>query len=153
MRVLKRGMIGFRGQFAACPCVIRNISKHGALIELFDPLALPRRFTVHIEIDGIKADCELVWQSKNLAGVQFEGEMEQTMVHRRQVVRASENALPDHSERDERQRQWREHLARRQAEKQLQEEQRKERQEAIRATVSTPLHRKAAAFGRRRFGG
>ena len=53
-------------------CVIRNISRTGAMLSLEDPPALPPRFV--LDMSGnivVRRVCELVWQNGLLAGVMF----------------------------------------------------------------------------------
>lgn len=94
-RVLKKGVLGIGGQFAAQPCVVRNMSETGARIEFTGLLALPRNVTLHIETDGFKVMCETVWQRPPYAGLRFIGDKETTALARRQVVGMSERAAPE----------------------------------------------------------
>lgn len=102
-KVLKRGMIGFGNQYASQPCVVRDMTSHGAKIELQNIIALPKEFKLHIEIDGIQLDCNLVWQKPPFAGVVFIGESKPTNLAREQVVRMADAALsPEFMEEFER---------------------------------------------------
>jgi hypothetical protein len=67
----------------------------GARIELQNIIALPKFFTLHIEIDGIQIDCSLVWQKPPFAGVEFIGEARHSNLARPQSVGSSEGALSE----------------------------------------------------------
>lgn len=109
LKVLKRAMIAFGGgQFSGFPCVIRDMTIAGARLELSDTIALPRFFTLHVEIDGFKVECELVWQGLTYAGVRFIGEKQATPMARKQVLQTSETALSEQFLRDEAERRRRE---------------------------------------------
>ncbi|GEM_PF-894392 len=99
-RVLKRAMLGFGQQFASQPCVVRDLCETGAKIELDGALALPRHFTLHIEIDGYKVECELVWHRPPFAGVHFVGPKVHSSLARKQVLGAAETALSEQFQKD-----------------------------------------------------
>ena len=92
-RVLKRGMLGFGEQYAGQPCIVRDMSNLGARIELQNIIALPKQFSLHVEIDGFQIDCRLVWQKPPFAGVVFTGTRRRSMLAREQVLRDEEHAL------------------------------------------------------------
>ncbi len=56
---------------APTPCVVRNISVQGALLELDHPERLPSYFTLTIEIDRFSAECEIRHKTAHGAGVFF----------------------------------------------------------------------------------
>ena len=53
------------------PCVVRNISSTGALIEFDTAIALPQAFRLDIDADLFEAHCEVGQQRGRLFGVQF----------------------------------------------------------------------------------
>lgn len=53
------------------PCLVRNISNQGALLELEHPERLPSYFTLRIEADGFRAECEIRHKTAHGAGVFF----------------------------------------------------------------------------------
>lgn len=53
------------------PCLVRNISDQGALLELEHPGRLPSYFTLKIAADGFSADCEIRHKTEHGAGVFF----------------------------------------------------------------------------------
>ncbi len=68
-RLLKAGAISYRG--GRLTCAIRNLSKHGARLEVQRPATLPRRFVLVIEMEHTKRRCEVIWQNNKSFGVQF----------------------------------------------------------------------------------
>ena len=55
----------------ALPCVMRDVSEGGALLEVSHPEWLPPRFRLIIEANGFEADCEVVHQTEGAVGVRF----------------------------------------------------------------------------------
>jgi len=53
------------------PCVVRDISAGGALLETAHPGWLPSRFRVMMEAPRFEADCEVVHRSAEAVGVRF----------------------------------------------------------------------------------
>jgi hypothetical protein len=82
---LKAGVITFRNRHATLPCAVREISEAGARLEV-DPTLVPDTFELLVEIDGLEADCEVVWRRKGMIGVRFRGETRRAAPRRLQVV-------------------------------------------------------------------
>lgn len=53
------------------PCVMRDVSEGGALLEVRYPRLLPSRFRLVAEAVGFEADCEIAHRSHDTAGVRF----------------------------------------------------------------------------------
>jgi hypothetical protein len=70
-RVFKGGSISF-GTVSGIGCVIRNLSSHGALIELSMKADLPNEFLLIIKPEMLTRTCQVVWRSENMLGVKFE---------------------------------------------------------------------------------
>ena len=64
------GWVKVRGR-PAIPCVIKNISQGGALLEFQAAELLPYRFGLVIASEGIDSDCETRHQTGNRMGVEF----------------------------------------------------------------------------------
>ena len=62
--------ISARGR-SPIPCVMRDVSEAGALLEVSDPQWLPPRFRLIVEANGFEVDCEIVHRSDNAVGVRF----------------------------------------------------------------------------------
>ena len=88
-RVLKQGFMSFRHQASTISCVVRNISETGALLQVQQASILPSHFTLHIELDGFKVDCQKVRQIGDKIAVNFVGEKLPFDKRREQVVRSS----------------------------------------------------------------
>jgi hypothetical protein len=69
-RVLKGGTIAFDGNGIAC--TVRNLSTHGAAIEVAGSVALPPSFMLLIEADQFIRRCRSVWASEKRIGVAFD---------------------------------------------------------------------------------
>lgn len=136
-KVLKRGIIGFGEEYASIPCLVRDLSDHGAKVELETLIALPKRFTLHIEIDGFKVDCRLAWQKHPHAGIQFVGEKHKTALARKQVLGTQENALSEQFQKDMEMRERAEQAT----------------HQAKQPTKPSHLTRKTPVFGKRAFKG
>jgi hypothetical protein len=68
-RLLKAGAISYRG--GRMTCAIRNLSKHGARLEVQRPGALPRHFVLVIEMEHKRRRCDVVWRKNKSLGVHF----------------------------------------------------------------------------------
>jgi len=54
------------------PCLVRNISVGGALLEVATPLLVSRQLTLLIDSDGFEADCEIRHRTQSAIGVCFQ---------------------------------------------------------------------------------
>ena len=54
------------------PCIVRNISEGGALLEVDEPLQLPNKLLLRIESDGFEADCDVRHRTSHAIGVNFD---------------------------------------------------------------------------------
>ena len=109
-RVLLHGNIAFMEQFAAIPCTVRDLSETGARLVIEAPMAVPDRFTLHVEVRGFKVDCERVWSKGLMMGVRFTGPKAPSRLAREQFLQSSDNALSPDTIRQMRLREEREAL-------------------------------------------
>jgi PilZ domain len=70
LRTLKGGSIIF-GLAAGINCVIRNMSKTGACLEVESPVGVPDAFTLLIKPEILKRACHVAWRSAKRIGVRF----------------------------------------------------------------------------------
>lgn len=70
VRVLKTGSIEVSSG-SAIDCVIRNLSKTGAALEVASPLGIPEEFVLSIPADYLKFQCRVVWRKPTRIGVRF----------------------------------------------------------------------------------
>ena len=73
-RVLKAATISF-GNGGAISCVVRNISSHGAALDVESSLDIPEKFELVIDQDGEHYYCRLVWRKAKRIGVRFLSEL------------------------------------------------------------------------------
>ncbi|EAV45946.1 PilZ domain-containing protein [Roseibium aggregatum] len=99
-RVFKKGKMIFQNGLRSIPCIVRNISDGGALLEFEQAYMLPKEFDLHIDLEDYEVTCERRWEEGLRCGVQFIGEKRPVAAQRAQVLRSSEEALrnnePDH---------------------------------------------------------
>lgn len=69
-RTLKAGKIEFG--LPAIDCVVRNISKIGAALEVESPIGVPDRFDLVLPSDGVRKSANVVWRKPNRIGIRFE---------------------------------------------------------------------------------
>lgn len=86
VRVLKGAQAAFNREHSAVPCVVRDLSETGAKIEFDLGWVVPSTFTLFVEIDGFKVECEKVWHRGNLYGVRFVGPRTPSEIVRRQRI-------------------------------------------------------------------
>jgi hypothetical protein len=85
-KVLKGAHAAFNHEFSAIPCTLRDVSATGARVIFEGGWFVPDRFTLHVDIDGYKIECERVWQKGSECGVRFVGEKIITGKARQQVL-------------------------------------------------------------------
>lgn len=85
-RVLKGAHAAFNQEHSAVPCIVRDLSETGAKLEFDLGWIVPSQFTLFVDIDGFKVDCEKVWHRGNFFGVRFIGPRLPTRIARQQRV-------------------------------------------------------------------
>lgn len=96
-KVLKGAHAAFNQEFSAIPCTLRNVSETGARVIFEGGWFVPDRFTLHVDIDGYKIECERVWQKGSECGLRFISEKIVTGKPRQQVLTPeplSDDAVP-----------------------------------------------------------
>lgn len=92
-RALKAGVVSLNNGNITLPCVVRDISDTGAKLKVDTGRHPPDHFQLQIELDGLVANCMVVWRDGQQLGVEF---TEPPMVGaptRKQVVYAAEQPL------------------------------------------------------------
>ncbi|MEM9026977.1 MAG: response regulator [Pseudomonadota bacterium] len=87
-RMLKGGVIVFDCQHMTVPCVVRDISATGARLQVSEATAIPNTFELLVELDGLRADCVVIWRASSRVGVKFETKPKRVTPSRAQVVSA-----------------------------------------------------------------
>ncbi len=85
-KVLKGAHAAFNHEFSAIPCTLRDVSLTGARVIFEGGWFVPDHFTLHVDIDGYKIECERVWQRGSECGVRFISEKFITGKPRQQVL-------------------------------------------------------------------
>ena len=93
-RVLKKAKVLFKEGLRSVPCVVRNISPHGARLEFEQAYLVPKEFELRIELEGFEVTCERRWEDGLACGVQFISEKRPIKLGRTQVLSPSDQALP-----------------------------------------------------------
>lgn len=74
-RVLRTGTIEFSG--GAIDCVVRNISKTGAALDVASPVGIPEQFNLLIPATGNRHFCQVAWRKDMRIGVAFRKDLTQ----------------------------------------------------------------------------
>jgi len=69
-RTFKGGTISF-DRAAGIDCLVRNISKTGACLEIDTTVGIPEKFTLVIKPEYLKRNCQVVWRTAQKVGVHF----------------------------------------------------------------------------------
>jgi hypothetical protein len=67
--VLEAGVLEFYGRSVSC--LVRNLSEHGAALDVISPRDIPDRFTLALPLEGTFHLCHLIWRSEAQIGVTF----------------------------------------------------------------------------------
>jgi hypothetical protein len=86
MRVFKGAHAAFNQEHSAVPCIVRDLSETGAKVEFNLGWIVPTHFTLFVELDSFKVECEKVWHRGDLYGIRFTGPRIPTDVVRKQRV-------------------------------------------------------------------
>jgi len=86
-RALKKGTISNHDSTISYDCVVSNISETGAKVKFTDPILLPSRIWLHVELGGFKVECKKVWHRGLEMGVKFVGEKIQVTATRVHVLK------------------------------------------------------------------
>ena len=89
-RALKSGVVSYSQGNISFPCVVKDISASGARLKTASDQQVPDTFQLLIELDGLAADCEVVWRGDRQVGVRFIGQPQIGTPTRAQVLYPSE---------------------------------------------------------------
>ena len=71
-RTLKAGTISLHLD-SGFDCRVRNLSEHGACLEVASQVGIPDDFTLVVEIDHLSKPCHVIWRTATRLGVVFAG--------------------------------------------------------------------------------
>jgi hypothetical protein len=66
---VKAGTIRFGG--SAINCLVRNLSKTGAALEVSTQTGIPQRFILAVPDDGLHLPCHVKWRKEHRIGIAF----------------------------------------------------------------------------------
>jgi hypothetical protein len=69
-RTFVHAIVSARGR-PSVPCIMRDVSEGGALLEVSYPRWFPARFRLVIEATGFETECEIVHRTDTAVGVRF----------------------------------------------------------------------------------
>ena len=72
-RTLKGAVATYLNNFSTLDCQVRDISDTGCRLRSDRAAAFPDKFTLTIELDGLAAECRVVWRNTTDLGCRFEG--------------------------------------------------------------------------------
>jgi len=87
-RVLKGAIVAYNDRRSTMPCSVRDISETGARLRVDGSMNAPDTFLLVIELDGIEADCEVVWRKSPDLAVSFVSPPRKVTPKRAQIVTA-----------------------------------------------------------------
>jgi hypothetical protein len=70
-RVLQPAKIAF-GRAGIVDATLRNISDHGACLQVASPLGIPESFNLLLDRDRARKPCRVVWRKERQIGVEFQ---------------------------------------------------------------------------------
>ena len=90
-RALKAGIVSLNNGNITLPCVVRDISETGAKLKVDTGRHPPDQFQLQIELDGLLAECTVVWRDGQQLGVEFVEPPTVSAPTRKQVIYAAQN--------------------------------------------------------------
>jgi len=85
-RVFKGAKAAFDNDRRSMSCTIRDLSDGGARLQFEGDWFIPQQFTLHVELDGYKLECERVWHKGGDCGVRFVSDRIASGQPRHQVI-------------------------------------------------------------------
>lgn len=85
-RTLKAGLIAYSGRHVTLQCAVRDLSGTGARLLVDGSIDAPDTFELIVDIDGMEADCRVVWRRGKEVGVVFVGAVRKMEKKRTQVI-------------------------------------------------------------------
>lgn len=85
-RTLKAAVASFNQGHATVRCRVVDISQTGCRLATEGTVSIPDTFQLDIELDGLRADCEVVWRNNEQLGARFVSSPTVRSPRREQVV-------------------------------------------------------------------
>jgi hypothetical protein len=87
-RMLKSAKIAYSDRHVTINCMVRDISATGARLRVEGSVTAPDTFELLIPLDGMEANCEVVWRREADIGVRFLGAARTVAPKQAQVINA-----------------------------------------------------------------
>lgn len=84
--MLKKAIASYGDGSISTDVIVRDMSDSGVKIKIKETDFIPDRFQIFIELDGIRADCEVVWRKGMEIGARFVSAVQQVSAVRSQTV-------------------------------------------------------------------
>jgi hypothetical protein len=85
-KVLKAAIAASNNRHLTVSCTVKDLSATGARLRVDNTVSIPDTFELLIPLDGLEANCEVVWRKSNEAGVKFLGAPRMVSAKRAQVI-------------------------------------------------------------------
>jgi len=85
-RMLKTGKVAYNDRHVTIECTLRDMSATGARLRVSGSVTAPDTFELLIPLDGLEANCQVVWRSGVDLGVRFLSAPRMVAAKRQQVV-------------------------------------------------------------------
>jgi PilZ domain len=70
-RMLKSGKVAYADRHVTVDCLVRDMSATGARLRMEGSVSAPDTFELLIPLDGLEANCQVVWRAGADLGVKF----------------------------------------------------------------------------------
>jgi len=87
-RMLKTGKVAYNDRHVTIECTLRDMSATGARLRVSGSVTAPDTFELLIPLDGLEANCQVVWRSGADLGVRFLSAPRMVTAKRAQVITA-----------------------------------------------------------------
>ena len=85
-RVLKSGIAASNDRRLTVSCTVRDLSATGARLRVEGLRTVPDTFELIIDLDGLEADCQVMWRKGGEVGVRFVSAPRTVAAKRSQVI-------------------------------------------------------------------
>jgi hypothetical protein len=85
-KVLKAGIAASNNRHLTTSVTVRDLSATGARLRVDSMVSVPDTFELIIAVDGLEANCAVVWRKTNELGVKFLGAPRMVTAKRAQVI-------------------------------------------------------------------
>ena len=85
-RVLKAAVAASNDRYITVACAVRDISATGVRLRVEGSLTIPDTFELIVEVDGLEANCQVVWRKGNEVGARFLGAPRMVAAKRTQII-------------------------------------------------------------------